>query len=89
MLRPVRGEQSFAAGIAYRRQGAGASLKKLHWRFVMRWLTDLVSEGFIWGVGITRPRPGQERRAAIYITATLAAAVLGAVGVFVFLLSRI
>lgn len=55
----------------------------------MKRLTDFVSEGFIWGVGITRPRPGQERIAAIYITATLAAAVLVAVGAFVFLLGRL
>lgn len=55
----------------------------------MKKLTDLVSEGFIWGVGITRPRPGEERRAAIYITATLAGSILAAVGMFVFLLSRI
>ena len=55
----------------------------------MKRLTDFVSEGFIWGVGITRPRPGQERIAAIYITVTLAAAVLVAVGVFVFVLGRL
>ena len=55
----------------------------------MKTLSDLVSEGFIWGVGITRPRPGEERRAAIYITATLAGSVLAAAGVFIFLLSRL
>jgi len=37
----------------------------------MRRLTEVVSESFIWGVGITHPKPGQERRAALYITATL------------------
>ncbi|WP_260703825.1 hypothetical protein [Edaphobacter flagellatus] len=55
----------------------------------MKRLTDLVSEGFIWGVGITRPRPGQERRAAIYITTTLIASVLVAVAMFIFLLGRL
>jgi hypothetical protein len=55
----------------------------------MKKLTDLVSEGFIWGVGITRPRPGQERRAAIYITTTLAVSVLTAVAMFFFLLGRL
>lgn len=55
----------------------------------MKRLTDFVSEGFIWGVGITRPRPGEERRAAIYITATLVASVLAAGAMFVFLLGRI
>ncbi|WP_157466802.1 hypothetical protein [Edaphobacter aggregans] len=55
----------------------------------MKRLTDFVSEGFIWGVGITRPRPGQERVAALYITATLAAAVLGAVAAFMFVLGRL
>ena len=55
----------------------------------MKRLTDLVSEGFIWGVGITRPRPGHERRAAIYITVTLVGSVLAAAGMFLLLLSRI
>jgi hypothetical protein len=55
----------------------------------MKRLTDLVSEGFIWGVGITRPRPGQERIAAIYITVTLVAAVLGAGAIFMFLLGHL
>jgi hypothetical protein len=55
----------------------------------MKRLTDLVSEGFIWSVGITRPRPGKERVAAIYITATLAASVLGAIAMFFLLLGRL
>jgi len=55
----------------------------------MKRLTDIVSEGFIWGVGITRPRPGQERMAALYITATLIASVIGAVAAFLFLLGRL
>ena len=48
----------------------------------MRTITNLVSEGFIWGVGITRPKPGQERQAARFITLTLAGAILGVVGLF-------
>jgi hypothetical protein len=48
----------------------------------MRKVTDMVSEGFIWGVGITRPRLGQEHRAAQYITAILGLAVFGAMGMF-------
>jgi hypothetical protein len=55
----------------------------------MRRLTDLISESFIWSVGITRPRPGQERMAALYITATLAASILAAVGMFFLLLHRL
>jgi hypothetical protein len=55
----------------------------------MRRLTDLVSESFIWGVGITRPKPGKERVAALYITITLAGSILAAVGMFVLLLHRI
>jgi hypothetical protein len=55
----------------------------------MRRLTDLVSESFIWSVGITRPRPGQERTAAIYITATLVASILLAVGMFFLVLHRL
>lgn len=55
----------------------------------MKRLTDLVSEGFIWSVGITRPRPGKERAAAIYITATLAGSILAAIGMFVLLLGRL
>jgi hypothetical protein len=55
----------------------------------MRTIADLVSEGFIWGVGITRPRVGQERRAALYITATLVLSVAMAVGAFFFLLGHL
>ena len=54
----------------------------------MRRLTEFVSESFIWGVGITQPRPGQERRAALYITATLAGTILAVVGAFFFLVGR-
>lgn len=52
----------------------------------MKKLTEIVSEGFIWGVGITRPKPGQERRAALFITATLLGCVAAAAGVFILLL---
>jgi hypothetical protein len=55
----------------------------------MKRLADFVSEGFIWGVGITRPRPGHERTAAIYITATLAGSLLLAAGMFLVLLRHI
>ncbi|HVG27231.1 MAG TPA: hypothetical protein VM865_06470 [Acidobacteriaceae bacterium] len=55
----------------------------------MRSLTEVVSESFIWGVGITRPKPGQERRAALYITATLAGTVVAALGAFFFLLHQL
>jgi hypothetical protein len=55
----------------------------------MKSLTDIVSESFIWSVGITRPRRGQERRAAYFICGALAATVLGIVGMFLFLLNRI
>jgi hypothetical protein len=55
----------------------------------MRRLSSLISEGFIWGVGITRPRPGQERRAAIYITGTLMGTVVMVVAMFLLLLDRI
>ena len=49
----------------------------------MRSISDLVSEGFIWGVGITRPKPGHERRAALFITGTLIGAILMVLGMFV------
>ncbi len=54
----------------------------------MRSLSNLVSEGFIWGVGITRPRPGHEHRAALYITTTLVLSVVTAVGMFFFLMKH-
>ena len=53
----------------------------------MRSLTEIVSESFIWGVGITRPKEAQKRRAAYYITGTLLLTILGVFGVF-FLLVR-
>lgn len=61
----------------------------LYLEAAMKRLTDLVSEGFIWSIGITRPRPGKERVAAIYITVTLVASLLLAAGMFLLLLSRI
>ena len=54
----------------------------------MRRLSEIVSESFIWGVGITQPKPGQERRAAIYITATLIGTIVAVAGAFFFLLGR-
>ena len=48
----------------------------------MRSISDLVSEGFIWGVGITRPKPGRERQAAYFITGTLFGTVLGVIALF-------
>jgi hypothetical protein len=43
----------------------------------MRNVSDLISEGFIWGVGITRPKPENERRAALYIMGLLIGTVVG------------
>lgn len=54
----------------------------------MRKLTDMVSEGFIWSVGITRPRPGQQKRAALFITGTLVITLLAAVALFFVILHR-
>ncbi|SFS18113.1 hypothetical protein SAMN05421771_3347 [Granulicella pectinivorans] len=52
----------------------------------MRKFTEIVSEGFIWGVGITRPAPGQEKRAALYITTTLFGSILAVIALFLLLL---
>jgi hypothetical protein len=57
--------------------------------YIMRSLTDIVSESFIWGVGITKPKESHRRMAAYYITGTLVAAILGVVGVFLFLVHQI
>jgi hypothetical protein len=43
----------------------------------MRNLSDLITEGFIWGVGIRRPKPENERRAALYITGLLFGTMIG------------
>jgi len=51
-------------------------------------ISNLISEAFIQGVGITRPKPEHERRAALYITGMLALSVAGAFAVFFLLLSH-
>jgi hypothetical protein len=51
-------------------------------------ISNAVSEVFIQGVGITRPKPGDERRAALYITTLLALTVIGAFAMFLLLLHR-
>jgi hypothetical protein len=51
-------------------------------------ISNFVSEVFIQGVGITRPKPGQEHRAALYITTLLALTVAGAFAMFFLLLHR-
>ena len=48
-------------------------------------LSDLVGKGFIWAVGITPPKPGKERTAALFITGALLAIVVAA-GVTLFVL---
>jgi hypothetical protein len=52
-------------------------------------ISDLVSEAFIQGVGITRPKPGQEHRAALFITTLLALTLVGASAMFFLLLHRV
>ncbi len=86
MPRPAGTEQTFAARIAYRETSAGAFWI---WSDAMRRLTELISEGFIWGVGITPPKEGEQRVAALYITATLIGSILAAIAMFVFLLHRL
>ena len=51
----------------------------------MRSIPEIVSEVFIWGVGITRPEPGKERAAALFITLTLAGTLVAVVLVFLLL----
>lgn len=51
----------------------------------MKRITEMISEGFIWGVGITRPRPGSERTAAYFISGILGLTVLVVFAMFVFL----
>ena len=53
----------------------------------MKRVTDFVTDLFVWGVGITKPKPGQQRQAGIYITALLLLCLLAIAAVF-FLLSR-
>jgi hypothetical protein len=55
----------------------------------MRNLSGLISEGFIWGVGITRPTPGNERRAALYITGLLVGTVVGVAVLFLLVVTRL
>lgn len=55
----------------------------------MRSLIDIVSESFIWAVGITRPKEHQKRFAAFYISGFLAAAILGVAALFLFLVTRL
>jgi hypothetical protein len=55
----------------------------------MKTLSDWISEGFIWGVGITRPQPANQRRAALYITGLLAATVAGVVTLFFLVVGRL
>jgi len=52
-------------------------------------ISNAVSEVFIQGVGITRPKPGQEHRAALFITSLLALTVAGGFATFFLLLHRI
>ncbi len=51
-------------------------------------LTDIIAEGFIWSVGITRPKPGKERQAAIYISVLVSTIVAVFVGFFLYLALR-
>lgn len=46
----------------------------------------MVSEGFIWAVGITRPKPGKERTAALFISFTLVGVVVAVAVAFLLLL---
>ena len=55
----------------------------------MRSLANAVSEGFIWAVGITRPRPGREHAAALYITLLLIGIVIVAACIFLLLVGHI
>jgi hypothetical protein len=48
-------------------------------------IADMVSEVFIWGVGITRPKPGRERTAALFITFTLVGTLVAVVLAFLLL----
>jgi len=41
-----------------------------------------ISESFIWAIGITQPKAGQEQRAARYITLLILAVIFAAAAVF-------
>lgn len=51
----------------------------------VRSIPEIVSEVFIWGVGITRPKPGKERAAALFITLTLVGTLVAVVLAFLLL----
>lgn len=55
----------------------------------MRNLSGLVSEGFIWAFGITRPKPQNERLAALYITGLLVGTIAGIATLFLYAVSRL
>lgn len=67
----------------WQRLNAGESVDE-KWQ-EMKSITEIVSEVFIWGVGITRPKPGKEQAAALFITLTLAGTVLAVVLTFLVL----
>ena len=62
-------------------------LEDVKMRNPLQGLIDFISESFIWGVGITRPRPGKERGAAIFITVLLVGSVVFAAAAFFLLKS--
>jgi hypothetical protein len=51
-------------------------------------LSRLIGQGFIWSVGITKPRPGKERQAALYITGTLILCLVAAATFFVAIITH-
>ncbi|WP_263410201.1 hypothetical protein [Terriglobus tenax] len=51
--------------------------------------SEWVSESFIWGVGVTRPKPGTERFAARFITGLLFGSVLFLAAVFLLVATHI
>jgi hypothetical protein len=63
---------------------AGASVD--YQEQAMKRIPEIVSEAFIWGVGITRPKPGKERTAALFITLILFGTLVALVLVFLLLL---
>ena len=54
-------------------------MKKLSW---------LVTEGFIWGVGITRPQPGKAAGAGRYITALFFGTLAAVAALFLLVVGR-
>jgi hypothetical protein len=55
----------------------------------MKSLSGLISEGFIWGVGITRPKPTKQRLAALYITGLLVGTVAGVAALFLLVVTSL